>query len=1110
MMPSSVIKPDLDNREYRLFEVSPCGLNVLVALDDKSDKSAAAMCINVGSQENPIEVQGLAHFLEHMLFMGTEKYPEENEYSDYLSQHGGHSNAFTSGLETNYFFDIQPQYLEGALDRFAQFFISPLLKRDGVERELKSVDSEFKKNLQSDMRRYTQILKAHCKPGHPYSKFDSGNSISLSEELKGKDIDIIGALRNFFNTHYKIPNMALVVLAGTLNVPSKDDRWPADGGRKILSLDDLQSLVQETFSGLPNEPNLLPDVSSQPDLPFGDDLPGNLILVEPLRDIRMVILKFQLFPQRQYWKSKPLHYLSHLIGHESEGSILSYLKSKGWATNLSAGEVAEGRQFSIFAISVELTEEGIKNYDSVMMAIFQFINLIRGSGIQEWIFKECQKLADISFRFKEKTSCSTFVSRTASNMHEYPNNYSIAGPSVILDFEPQIIKEIVKSFTVDNLVTILVSKRPNQIGYEGFSKVEKWYRTKYSLANFREKMSKIYEESHQANSFLHLPRKNPFIPESFGIAEMLESPSNHPRLVLSDDWINLWHKQDCTFKVPKIDFWLILRSPVAYRNPEQSVLCKLYVELMKYQLNEYSYMAEVAGLGFSMDVDIEGIQILFTGYDNKMEELVLKVLQNLKNMEDCAKHLDIWKDKLRRSYLSWSQNQAYQHASYYTTYTLQEQLWTPSQKLKVLDKIDAATLEKFVSEFFQKIQVECFVIGNASVDRALKFGKIMRGVICSEDACESYKDRAPVKAHLLPEGKLVHLRPSPNSSTPNSSLEYYLEICGPRDAEKRSMLILLANMMQEPVFNQLRTKEQLGYIVWASPRNTAGIAGLKVVVQSERDSVYLENRIESFLVDYSSELSNMSAEDFAAFVESTCLLVGQKDESLRKESSRWWQHIHGGFYEFDRIEKIIESLQKVNHRSLVDFYDSHVNPKSKKVKKLSIHIRSLKRHSNTRETEIFVNNDLKLDPDSESTLRSIQKYLRSELSLFISDCECLLAINSEISAPGSASISWDGQRLSLISNDPSENFDLGLICSKIHERVSSSVFESASEDSQSSVMKAESAETKDKDIVYKGRLLTLDKNQVVIDDLQDLKKSLKLNDGSFPLNTSFLTPYSKL
>lgn len=71
----------------------------------------------LGSLSDPVNISGLAHFCEHMLFLGTKKYPKENEYSQFLSEHAGSSNAFTSGEHTNYYFDISHEHLQGALDR---------------------------------------------------------------------------------------------------------------------------------------------------------------------------------------------------------------------------------------------------------------------------------------------------------------------------------------------------------------------------------------------------------------------------------------------------------------------------------------------------------------------------------------------------------------------------------------------------------------------------------------------------------------------------------------------------------------------------------------------------------------------------------------------------------------------------------------------------------------------------------------------------------------------------------------------------------------------------------------------------------------------------------
>lgn len=69
---------------------------------------------------DPKELPGLAHFCEHMLFLGTKKYPNENDYVKFLSEHGGSSNAATYPDHTLYYFDVIPEQLKSSLDRYVK------------------------------------------------------------------------------------------------------------------------------------------------------------------------------------------------------------------------------------------------------------------------------------------------------------------------------------------------------------------------------------------------------------------------------------------------------------------------------------------------------------------------------------------------------------------------------------------------------------------------------------------------------------------------------------------------------------------------------------------------------------------------------------------------------------------------------------------------------------------------------------------------------------------------------------------------------------------------------------------------------------------------------
>ncbi|MEE8196556.1 MAG: insulinase family protein, partial [Acidiferrobacterales bacterium] len=91
---NTIVKSPNDRREYASFEL-PNKLKVLVVSDATTDKAAAALDVFAGTSSDPEDRQGLAHFLEHMLFLGTKKYPKPGEYQDYISTHGGRHNAYT-------------------------------------------------------------------------------------------------------------------------------------------------------------------------------------------------------------------------------------------------------------------------------------------------------------------------------------------------------------------------------------------------------------------------------------------------------------------------------------------------------------------------------------------------------------------------------------------------------------------------------------------------------------------------------------------------------------------------------------------------------------------------------------------------------------------------------------------------------------------------------------------------------------------------------------------------------------------------------------------------------------------------------------------------------
>ena len=200
-----LIKHPMDKSESKTLQLEN-GLKVYLLSDPNFNVSAASMSVEVGSYQDPDDRQGMAHFLEHMLFLGTKKYPDVDEYSTYLKTYAGYSNAYTAGDHTNYQLQVLPDGFSGALDRFSQFFIAPLFTEEYTSREVNAVNSEYQKNIMNDGWRQFRISSQFAREGHPEKKFNIGNLETLGDINRAELIE-------FYNQHYSSNRMGLALLS---------------------------------------------------------------------------------------------------------------------------------------------------------------------------------------------------------------------------------------------------------------------------------------------------------------------------------------------------------------------------------------------------------------------------------------------------------------------------------------------------------------------------------------------------------------------------------------------------------------------------------------------------------------------------------------------------------------------------------------------------------------------------------------------------------------------------------------------------------------------------------------------------------------------------------
>ncbi|VVT49745.1 uncharacterized protein SAPINGB_P002422 [Magnusiomyces paraingens] len=893
-------KPLLDDRDYRYITLEN-GLLALLIHDPETDKAAAALDVNVGSFSDPEDLPGLAHFCEHLLFMGTEKFPKENEYASYLSSHSGYSNAYTSSESTNYHFEVGYEHFNGALDRFSQFFISPLFSPSCKDREIRAVDSENKNNLQNDNWRLHQISRFFSNHAHPYHKYSTGNLETLETIPLSKNIDVRDRLLEFYDNHYSANLMKLVLI-----------------GRE--SLDTLQQWTVDFFSPIVNK-NRKEIVYSEPFL--DDENLGILIQAKPVKEKKVLSLRFPIPSDSVFNEAKPLSYASFCIGHEGPGSILNLLKEKGWASSLSsgAGLVSEGQAFS--EIDIALTERGLSNYKEIIAICFQYLKLLQSSPISERLFQEQKIMSEVNFKYTAKKNSLSTVTKLASQMQRpYPLE-RLLDYSVFTKFDPNLTRKYIDYFNVHNFRATLVAQT-----LEGLDKQEKWYGTHYRSDKFDPDFIK-YLEGLDLNPDLALPTPNEFIPENFDVdkkenVEILK----HPILLRNQKQVKVWYKKDDTFWTPKASVNLYFKAPITYSSPSNYVKSSLYFRIVDDHLTLFAYHANLAGLAYDVSVARDGFKIHVRGYNNKIGLLLERILLELKDFKVDRIKFETCKERLVRELKNQWYAVSYNQFIAHFGYLLNENTWTLEERLHALENVTYEEVVEFGPQVLKRFDLEVVAIGNLHKNEALEIANQTMEILVSEPIPDS-QSVCQRSYYLPPSSEFEFSYLSKDEHNVNSGVEFFIQVAKLTDPYTRVVLELLASMAVEPAFNQLRTREQLGYIVFCGMRLTRTSCGLRIIVQSERTTSLLKQRVDRFLIGLGEIIENYTNEEFNTYVTSLIAKKQEKYKNLYEESSSYNAQIVSGYYHFSVQENDIEILKKISKREVLELYYKYISPQSK-------------------------------------------------------------------------------------------------------------------------------------------------------------------------------------
>jgi insulysin len=860
------------------------GLKVLLVSDPAFNKSAAALEVKAGSLMDPKERQGLAHFLEHMLFLGNKKYPEVDEFSTYLESHGGYTNAFTGEDRSNYHFEVQHDAFDGALDRFSQFFISPLFSPEYTEREINAVHSEHQKNIEQDDWREHQLIKSFYRKGHPASHFATGSL----ETLKGvKQEEFI----QFYNTYYSANRMSLVLLSNK-------------------GLDELEKLARGYF--LPIKNNYLETQKYDPN--YLEPVKGIRIIRRlPVKDIRELTLTFSLPSFIEHYKTKPEMLVGFCIGHEGKGSVLSFVKKQGLATGMSAGGGNTTADYGSFMINIKLTQKGVDHYQDVIKYCFSYIALLREKGIPDYLFREIQRVAELDYTYKYKGEGADRASHLAGNMNQYPPELAETVDYIYEQPEPGLINLVLKHLTPENMLCMLTAKGLHT------DSVEPYYGTRFSYSIEKGKPYKSMVKPPKVSE-LALPIPNPFLPENVRL--LAEQPVN----IINEHGLEMWYAQDTTFKRPEATIVFRIKHDKGVVSPAYMARLSIYTACVNEMLNEIAYPASEAGLDFQFSEDLDGLTITINGYTASIPMLLKEIGSRLKSFEISEQQFRDIKDKKLQAWGNFKMGQAWEIARHISRMIRKEHYYSIDSMLAEGKLIELKELKGFTFNLYDKARIEGIAYGNITAEETVA---LTRSLQSSLNSTPLHKEDT-FKQAILVQKNMEQLSYTERLETNNSCL-WKTVYLGSETPELRMAARIIDKFVSQPFYNEMRTNQQLGYIVSAAAQEDNGQHYLFFIVQSESHPAdEIRERADRFIDSLPSLFEALPDNIFAEFKTAVRTELLQKPKSIMEKAMLFDRLTFEYNRDFDRKEEDLNALDSLTKTQVLKILSASINPATRK------------------------------------------------------------------------------------------------------------------------------------------------------------------------------------
>lgn len=902
-----MIKAKYDHRQYRMTK-NLSGLKVLLVHDPKASHSAIALSVAAGHFQDPKECPGLAHLLEHCLFSGCKAYPEENQINHYIESNGGQINAWTAAEMSG--FNIECAHKDFILcnNMLASMITEPLFPKASINKEIQAIEAEFQYKKHEDQRRIQEVDKETCNPLHPFSRFSSGNKACYQSHTEEQ---LIEQLRNFHTTYYQAAAMRLCIVS-------------------CMGIDQMEQALLPLYENIPNTDIPLPAISAPL---FEPEHSGKFIEVKPYKEVRSLVISFSLPDIHQWYRTKPESVISALLGDETKGSLLHFLRHKGWATHVTAGTGIQGSNFKDYTLNIQLTEQGLHYTDDILESLFSYLNLIREEGLPHWRFDELKQLNQLEFDYQEFPKIGKLASQLSTQMHYYPDNHIAYGEYLLDAPNSQIALDLLAFLVPENM-------RIKRIYPEATTdKITHWYQTPYCISDIPASLiSKLKQPNF--NQKLSLPAANALIPRDLSL-HPTDERFYEPQKITSHTNGELWFGQDNDFFQPKKELFLSLGCEKLNNSQHAAARTRIWTSAAQAFINDHFYEASTAGVFSHIYPHKRGVTLHIAGFSQHHDRIAKTVIEALLDPAIIAPYFEQARQQRLRALNNSLFNKPINRLFATLNNLMHEHSYQPEE---LTDIIDRCTLEetKEVSSLIKAGYWQAMAYGNWEKSSALEMDSFLASTFNNLSA-DNYENKVLQLSEFNKQHVLLDCHQE------EAALVYYLQ--GQANTLRdKAMCIAIEQLLAPDYYQMMRYQKQYGYQLGCGYLPFMKAPGIALYIQSPVASVdSLHADTEAFLQAMPKRISQMPKESWNKTRSALERQLGANDQNLSIKCQRLWAALDNENQLFNEFELIKRELREISLDEVAQYLFSLLDTVNKSISMMCLGDKKITQESYTKQ-----------------------------------------------------------------------------------------------------------------------------------------------------------------